>query len=127
MSAYEFTVTGDPATAKQTAAQALQAREFEMTWDEEWAGRAIRGSKAKAALFGAFAPYMEIGVKVMAIDGGVSVIRLDQLTSGWFSGVIGVRRTDSAFVAVRDELGQTFDRAGVLVRHGNPAAQPPPV
>ena len=125
MSAYEFTITGDPAVAKHTASQALEAQRFVMHWDEDWSGRGISGSKVKAAFFGAFAPYMEIGVKVMAFDGGVSIIRLDQLTSGWFSGVFGVAKTDKAFVALRDQLGHTFDQAGVLVRHGNPAAPPP--
>lgn len=127
MSAYEFTVTGDPAIAQRVAADALRAQEFETEWPEPWSGRATRGSKTKAALLGAFAPYMEIGVKVMSGGDGVSVIRLDQLTSGWFSGFIGVRKTDTAFVAVRDHLGHAFDRAGVLVRHGNPAGRPPAV
>ncbi len=125
MSAYEFTVSGDPAIAKQTAVQALEFQQFVMEWAEEWSGRGIRGSKLKAALIGAFAPYMEIGVKVMAFDDGVSVIRLDQLTSGWFSGFVGVAKTDKAFVTLRDQLGHTFDRAGVLVRHGNPSLQSP--
>ena len=125
MSAYEFTITGDPAVAKQTASQALEAQRFVMHWDEDWSGRGISGSKVKAAFLGAFSPYMEIGVKVMAFDGGVSVIRLDQLTSGWFSGVLGVAKTDKAFVALRDGLGNTFGAAGVLVRHGNPAAHSP--
>lgn len=123
MSAYEFTVTGDPAIAKQAAVDALHAQQFVTEWTEEWSGRGIRGSKVKAALLGAFAPYMEIGVKVMALDDGVSVIRLDQLTTGWFTGVLGVKKTDAAFVSLRDDLGRTFDHAGVLVRHGNPAAQ----
>ena len=126
MAAYEFTVRGDPAVAKQTAVQALEARQFVMHWTEDWSGRAILGSKLKAALVGAFSPYMEIGVRVMALDGDVSAIRLDQLTTGWFSGVIGAKKTESAFVALRDELGRTFDHAGVLVDHGNPAARPGP-
>ncbi len=126
MSAYEFTVTGDPAVAKQTAVQALESQEFVLEWAEDWSGRAIRGNKVKAALLGALSPYMEIGVKVMALDGGVSVIRLDQLTTGMMSGVIGMKKTDKAFTALIDQLGRTFDQAGVLVRHGNPAAGRPP-
>ncbi len=125
MSAYEFTVTGDPAVAKQTAVHALQSQQFVLEWAEDWSGTAVRGSKVKAALLGALSPYMEIGVKVMALDGGVSVIRLDQLTTGMMSGVIGMKKTDKAFVTLIDELGRTFDQAGVLVRHGNPAAGPP--
>ena len=125
MAAYEFTVNGDPAVAKQTAVQALESKQFVLHWDEDWSGRAILGSKLKAALIGAFSPYMEIGVKVMALDGGVSAIRLHQLTSGWFSGVIGARKTEKAFTTLRDDLGRTFDQAGVLVSHGNPATSPP--
>ena len=127
MSAYEFTVSGDPALAKQSAVQALEFQQFAMDWAEEWSGRGIRGTKLKAALLGAFAPYREIGVKVMGFDEGVSVIRIDQLTSGWFSGFIGVAKTDKAFVTLRDGLGRTFDQAGVLIRHGDPSAQSPPL
>ncbi len=64
MSAYEFTVSGDPAVAKQTAVQAVEAQQFVLQWAEDWSGRGIRGSKAKAAFLGAFAPYMEIGVEI---------------------------------------------------------------
>lgn len=126
MSAYEFTVSGDPAAAKQTAVNALEAQKFVMHWDEDWAGRAIRGSKVKAALLGAFAPYMEIGIRVMGLDGAVSVIRLDQLTSGWLSGFLGVRKTEKAFAELRQGLENTFGHAGVLVAHGNPAVAQPP-
>lgn len=126
MSAYEFVVTGDPAVAKQTAVNALEAQQFVMRWDQDWSGRAIRGTKLKATLLGALAPYIEIGINVMALDVGVSAIRLDQLTSGWFSGVFGVRKTDKAFATVREGLEHTFGHAGVLVTHGNPAVAPPP-
>lgn len=126
MPAYEFTVTGDPVAAKQTAVDALAAQKFVMHWDEDWSGRAIRGTKLKAALLGAFAPYMEIGIRVMALDGGVSAIRLDQLTTGWLSGLLGVRKTEKAFATLREGLENTFGHAGVLVSHGNPAAAQPP-
>lgn len=66
MSSYEFTVVGDPTRARQTAADALGARQFVMHWSDEWTAKAVKGDKTKAVLLGAFAHYMEVGVAVRA-------------------------------------------------------------
>ena len=122
MASYEFTVTGDPARAKQTAATALEAREFVMHWTDDWSAKAVKGSKGKAMLLGAFAVYMEVGVNVRALDDVNSVIQIHTLTTGMMGGLWGVSKTNKNFVQLRDELGATFDSAGVLVAHGDPAA-----
>lgn len=123
MAAYEFTINGDPARAKQTASEALVAREFVLEWSDEWTAIAVKGNKAKAVLLGAFALYMEIGVSVRSLDAKHSLIRIEGLTSGMMGGVLGARKTTKNFAALRDELGQAFDAAGVLVAHSDPAAK----
>ena len=122
MSSYEFTILGDPARARQTASDALIAREFVMHWTDDWTAKAIRGNKTKAALLGAFALYMEVGVAVRSIDDGHSVIRIDSLTTGMMGGVWGMSKTTKNFSELRDQLGTAFDVAGVLLAHRNPAA-----
>ena len=122
MPSYEFTVVGDPTRAKHTAANALEAKDFVMQWSDDWTATAIKGSKVKAALLGAFALYMEIGVAVRTLDQANSVIRIDSLTTGMMGGVWGMSKTKQHFAQLRDELGATFDSAGVLVAHRDPAA-----
>lgn len=126
MAVYEFTLVGDPARARQTASDALESRQFVMQWTDDWTAKAVKGNKTKAALLGAFAHYMEVGVAVRAADSGHSIIRIESLTAGWLGGVWGVRKTDKSFAELRDHLGTTFDAAGVLVAHGVPAAPPAP-
>lgn len=121
MAAYEFTVIGDPARARQTASDALEARQFVMKWTDDWTAKAVKGTKVKAAFLGAWAHYMEVGVAVRSLDSGHSVIRLDSLTSGWMGGLWGVRKTDKQFAELRDHLGTTFEAAGVLSEHRKPS------
>ncbi len=122
MASYEFTVVGDPARARQTASDALVARDFVMHWSDDWTAKAITGNKTKALLLGAFALYMEVGVAIRSLDEGHSVIRIDSLTTGMMGGVWGVSKTTKNFAELRDQLGTAFDGAGVLVAHRNPAA-----
>ena len=122
MSSYEFTILGDAARARQTAVDALVAREFVMHWSDDWTAKAIKGNKTKAALLGAFALYMEVGVVIRSLDAGHSVIRIDSLTTGMMGGVWGMSKTTQHFAELRDQLGTAFDVAGVLVAHRNPAA-----
>lgn len=122
MSSYEFTLRGDALRARQTAADALQAHEFVMHWSDDWSAKAVKGDKTKAVLLGAFAHYMEVGVAVRSLDEEHSVVRIDALTSGWMGGLWGVSKTTKQFADVRDQLGTTFDAAGVLVAHRNSAA-----
>ncbi|MFT6293248.1 MAG: hypothetical protein ACJAR2_003870 [Ilumatobacter sp.] len=123
MSSYEFTITGDPARAKQTATDALVAREFVLEWSDDWTAKAVQGSKVKAMLLGAFALYMEVAVSVRSLDESHSLIRIDGLTSGLMGGVLGARKTTKNFAELRDELGRAFDAAGVLVTHSDPDTQ----
>ena len=122
MSSYEFTILGDPARARQTASDALVAREFVMHWSDDWTAKAIKGNKTKAMLLGAFALYMEVAVAVRSVDEGHSVIRIDSLTTGMMGGVWGMSKTTKNFAGLRDQLGSAFDVAGVLVAHRDPAA-----
>jgi hypothetical protein len=111
----DFALTGDPAAARDAAAQALGARKFEVAWTDEWTGLAERGSKVKNALLGAAAQYFKVGLRVMTGDAGGSVLRLERLSSGWMGGAIGAARTTNNMKKLRDELTQVFQGDGVLV------------
>ncbi len=123
MAAHEFTVTGDPSRVKQTAIDAFESRQFKMHWVDEWTGRAEKGSKIKNMLLGAFAQYFELGVAIRSLDATNSIIAINTLSKGWMGGAVGASRTKKNFAQLRDELGTTFQNAGVLVSHRDPEAQ----
>jgi len=113
--AVEFTLQGDPTRAKATVEEALVARKFTVAWSDEWSGVAERGSKTKNLLLGAAAQYFKVGVRVMSADTGHAIVRLDRESTGWMGGAIGAARTTKNLEGLRDDLGRTFDAAGVLV------------
>lgn len=117
MAAHEFTLRGDAERAKQTAIEAFESRGFAFTWIDAWTGRATKGSKGANIMLGALAQYFELEVSVRSVDAEQSVVRIGTLSSGWMGGAIGASRTKKNFVSLRDELGATFDAAGVLVAH----------
>ena len=112
---FEFVLSGDPQRAKATVQEALQSRKFNVAWNDEWTGVAERGNKVANAVLGAAAQYFKVGVAVRSGFDGNSVVRLDRLSSGWMGGAIGAARTTKNLNALREELGATFQGAGVLV------------
>ena len=74
---------GDPLAARATAEQALVERKFEVTWQDEWTGTAVRGSKALNLVAGALAQYFKVGVRLMAAGPGETIVRIDRESSGW--------------------------------------------
>jgi hypothetical protein len=112
----DFLLDGDPARARATVQQALEARKFRLTWDSEWAATAERGNKVANAIAGAAAQYFKVGVNVMSADSGHAIVRITRSSTGWMGGAIGASRTTKNFTGLRDELAATFEAAGVLVR-----------
>ncbi len=111
-----LTVVGDAGTAKATAAQALEARKFRVTWSDDWNATAERGNKLANALAGAAAQYMKVLVSLhTGTEPAHTVIRLEKGSSGAMGGAIGVSRTTKNLRTLRDELADTFQAAGVLV------------
>jgi hypothetical protein len=116
MADVDLVVTGDPARAKATAAAALEARGFRLQWADDWAGTAERGNKVANVFLGALAQHFKVGVRIMtAPEPGQSVVRLEQLSSGWAGGALGAARTRRNLASLRDELVAAFHQAGVLV------------
>jgi hypothetical protein len=116
----DFTVTSDPIKAAATAEQALVARKFGVTWQDGWTATAERGSKVANAIAGAAAQYFKVGVRIMSADQGMTIIRIERVSSGWMGGAIGAARTTKNLKKLREELESTFSEAGVLhgVREG---------
>ena len=112
---YDFTLQGDPEKARATAQNALESRQFRITWHDDWTGTAERGNKVANALAGALAQYFKVGVAVRSADTGHSILRVERQSSGWMGGAIGASRTTKNLEALSQELGATFDAAGVLV------------
>ena len=111
----DYVLEGDPARARATLQEALEARKFRVAWTDDWTGYAERGNKVANALLGAFAQYFKVGVSVRSLENGQSCARIDRLSSGWMGGAIGAARTRKNFEGLREELQMTFHSAGVLV------------
>jgi hypothetical protein len=110
----DFLVTGDPVAARATAEQALVARKFAVTWDDDWTATAVRGSKAANLVVGALSQYLRVGVRLMSAQPGETTVRIERQSSGWAGGAIGVARTRKNLSSLRSELEGTFGDAGVL-------------
>jgi hypothetical protein len=104
----------EPAAARERAAQELAARKFRIQWNDEWYGVAEKGNKVASMFLGAMAQYFKVGIRVMASEGGVTVVRFEKLASGWMAGWIGAIRADRQIKALRDDFATAFDAAGLL-------------
>jgi hypothetical protein len=104
----------DAAAAKDRAAQELASRKFRMTWNDEWYGVAEKGNKVASIFLGALAQYFKVGIRIMAGDGDVTVVRFEKLASGWMAGWIGAIRADRQLKELRDDFASAFDAAGLL-------------
>ena len=110
----DFAVSGDPVTARATAETALTDRRFRIAWTDEWSGIAERGNKVANVIFGAFAQHFRVGVRVMSDSSGVTVVRIERLTSGWAGGAVGAARTSGNMTDLKSELEAIFTQTGVL-------------
>lgn len=110
----EFALQGDPARAKATVVQALEARKFKLKWADDWTGVAERGNKILNALFGAFAQYFKVDLSVRSAQDGTSIVRVDKTSKGVMGGAVGMVRTNKNMASLREELEATFAAAGVL-------------
>jgi hypothetical protein len=110
----DFIVTGDPVRAAATADQALVARKFSVTWQDQWTATAERGSKVANVIVGAAAQYFKVGVRIMSGEQETTIIRIERQSSGWIGGAIGAARTNKNLEKLRAELQTTFSEAGVF-------------
>lgn len=115
MRTVDITVTGDPASARAAAVQALEARKFRITWEHEWSGTAERGSKVLNVVAGALAQYFKVGLKIFSGTPGEVVVRFERQSSGWMGGGIGEMRTNRNMDRLRDEVAAAFREQGILV------------
>ena len=106
---------GDPAHARVTVQQALEARTFRLVWADDWTAVAERGNKVANAFAGAAAQYFKVGVAIRSTDGGNSILRVERQPSGWAGGAIGASRTTKNLDQLTQELEAAFGGAGALV------------
>lgn len=114
MAEIEYVLNGDPTTGRDTAARALEQRNFTVQWEDTWSATATRGSKAKNLLLGGAAQFMEIGVRVTRIDDAHVAVRIVGAPAGWQGGLLGASRTKKNFNGLRDELEHEFRASGAL-------------
>jgi hypothetical protein len=117
----DITVAGDPALARDTAANALIARGFAVTWSDPWTGVATKGSKGKRAVFGAFTPYLEVGISVHSAENG-SVVALSRPSTGMTGGLAGRAKARKNFATLTAEVTEVFRVNGVLIGSTPPSA-----
>jgi len=117
----DIRVAGDPTLVRDTAANALIARGFAITWSDTWTGVATKGSRGKQAVFGTFAQYLEVGISVYAAD-GASVLHLSRPSTGVSSGLAGRAKARNNFAALTAELTEVFRHNGVLIATTPPSS-----
>lgn len=112
----DFSLSGDPTSAKQVITDALTARKFRVQWSDEWTGVAERGNKVANALLGAFAQYFKVDVVIRTDEStGTGVVRLARSSRGMMGGAVGVHRTNKNMRTLADELTTAFQASGVLL------------
>ena len=111
----DFVLTGDPARARTTTVEALEAWQFRIAWTDEWTGSAEKGSRTANVLLGGFAQHYHFGLEVRSLEGERSLVRVKSFKSGWWGGLLGVMKTKKRLRKVRERLEAAFSGAGVLV------------
>ena len=110
----EIAVSGDPMQARASVVQALESRGFSVAWHDEWSGAAEKGSKGKQLLLGGFAPHLQVGLALHAIEAG-TLVRLTRPSVGVSGGLMGRAKAVKQFNGVVDDLVAAFRQAGVLL------------
>lgn len=110
----EIAVSGDPAAARASVVEALESRGFTVAWQDEWSGNAEKGSKGKQMVLGGFAPHLQLGISLHAIDQG-TVVRLIRPSAGMSGGLMGRAKSVKQFNGVADDLLAAFRQTGVLL------------
>jgi hypothetical protein len=112
--AVEFLIHGDPALARNTAAEILNERGFAVNWSTEWSAEAVKGSTTGNLLLGPLAQKFVVGLSVTSVGSGQSMIRFDRQNSGWMGGAIGASRVSRNMKALRDEFRDAMSARGML-------------
>jgi hypothetical protein len=98
------TVMGDPGAVRAVVAQVLTSRGFTVTWQDDSTEVAVRGSRVANILFGAFAQYFKVGVRIAAGQPGETFVHIERLSSGWGGGFVGVAQTRRILESLDAEL-----------------------
>jgi hypothetical protein len=110
----EFLVNGDPALARNTAAEILGQRGFKLTWTSDWSATAVRGSTTGNVLLGGFAQKFEVGLSVSSVGNGQTVIRFERQNRGWMGGAVGAVRVTRNMNELRDQFRDAMTSRGML-------------
>ncbi|MGO9343563.1 MAG: hypothetical protein ACLP6E_13755 [Acidimicrobiales bacterium] len=114
MQAVEFLIHGDPALARNTAAEILGERGFAVNWATEWSAEAVKGNTAGNVLLGALAQKFVVGLSVTSVGDGQSMIRFDRQNSGWMGGAVGAMRVSRNMNSLRDQFRDAMSARGML-------------
>jgi len=124
MKGYCFSVSGDPAAARDIVYGVLTDQGFTLTQIDEWSAEAERGSAGKSIILGAFAGKkgrrVKLQIKCQATPEGTA-ITLGENTSGLSGGLIGLSQANSIYNGIYDAVGAAFRNAGVSAS-GNPVS-----
>ena len=115
MRVVDFSVSTDPTSARQAVGGYLEQDGFRLTWKDDWSATAERGSSTKQFFLGAFAEYFKFGFHVFTGEGGVTVVRIEKVATGWMAGAIGGSRAKRRFEAMRESLSAWFGQQGQLL------------
>ena len=116
MKGYCFSLSGDPAAARDIVYKVITDQGFTLTRTDEWSAGAERGSSGKSVIFGAFAGkkgrHVKLQIKCETNPEG-SVITLTEGASGLSGGLIGRNQANDIYKGVYDSIAAAFQSAGI--------------
>ena len=116
MKGHCFSVSGDPAAARDIVYGVLTDQGFTLTKTDEWSADAERGSSGKSIVLGAFAGKKGRHVKLQITcqpNSEGAVITLTEGTSGLSGGLIGKSQANTIYTGIYDAVSAAFQNAGV--------------
>jgi hypothetical protein len=107
--------------AKQTIQRIFEQKGFKVEWNDQYSGKATRGSKGMNIAFGAFAQHYVIDFQVTPSSDQVTAIRLIRSSSGWWGSVAGAYKTEKQYKKIVDMVSNQFEKVCPKCRHVNKA------
>ena len=117
MKGYSFSVSRDPAPARDIVYGVLEEQGFTVRHKDEWSADAERGSLGMTVILGAFAGKKGRHIKLhISCQPGVeeTVIALTRGTIGIAGGLISVIQADRIYTGIYNAIRTAFQTAGIM-------------
>lgn len=106
---------------KQAVQQVFEQNGFNVRWNEQYTGKATRGSKGMNIAFGVFAQHYEVDFQVIPWSERATAIRLIKSSSGWWGGALGAHKSEKQYQKLVEVVSSQFEKICPKCEHVNKA------